>query len=59
MSTDTTTQEHVRLRGIDFAYTDQGTGTVVLNAHGLTQSHRAALALGFRTTHRSPTAGRD
>lgn len=41
------TSEHVTLRGIDFAYWDQGSGPVVLNAHGLTQSRRAAAALNF------------
>ena len=40
MSQDTTAgaSAHIELRGVDFAYTDIGSGLLVLDAHGLTSS---------------------
>ena len=40
MSQDTTAgaSAHIELRGADFAYTDVGSGPLVLDAHGLTSS---------------------
>jgi 3-oxoadipate enol-lactonase len=39
--------QFVDLRGVTFAYSDTGSGPVVLNAHGLTSSRRNAELSGF------------
>lgn len=49
MSDDTPAvpSEHVELRGIDFAYTDTGSGHVVLDAHGLSSSRANNRRMGL------------
>ena len=39
--------KHVELRGIDFAYTDTGSGSVVLDAHGLSSSRANNRRMGL------------
>lgn len=48
VSTETTAESHhVRVRGIDFAYSDEGSGPVVISAHGLSFSRESNRRTGL------------